>query len=64
VQVLWLTVCIVCCNPQVAPFLEQPVGMALYEYRDGQLGPLSVQMGKRQSLARVDGLGGYRGCGR
>lgn len=32
---------------QVAPMLEQPVGMALYEYRNGQIGPLSVQLGER-----------------
>lgn len=36
---------------QVAPLLERPVGMALYEYRNGQIGPLSIQSG---------GLGGVR----
>jgi len=32
---------------QVAPLLERPVGMALYEYRNGQIGPLSIQSGVR-----------------
>lgn len=33
---------------QVAPLLERPVGMALYEYRNGQIGPLSIQSGNQQ----------------
>jgi hypothetical protein len=35
-----------CC--QVVPLLERPVGMALYEYRNGQLGPPSMQSGEQQ----------------
>lgn len=39
--------------PQVAPLLEKPVGMALYEYRNGQIGPLSIQSGMQgRSLKR------------
>jgi hypothetical protein len=31
---------------QVAPLLEKPVGMALYEWQDGQLGPVCLQGGE------------------
>eukprot|EP00879_Flechtneria_rotunda_P019939 GHRR01020958.1.p1 GENE.GHRR01020958.1~~GHRR01020958.1.p1 ORF type:complete len:162 (+),score=33.46 GHRR01020958.1:130-615(+) len=30
---------------RVAPLLEKPVGMALYEYRNGQIGAVSIQSG-------------------
>lgn len=30
---------------QVVPLLEGPVGMALYEFRDGQMGPVGLQAG-------------------
>jgi hypothetical protein len=41
--------------------LEQPVGMALYEYRNGQIGPLSVQLGERLGLLAAS-LGGDLHC--
>lgn len=48
---------------KVAPFLEQPVGMALYEYRDGQLGPLSVQMGPKGEGGLDDATGASGAAG-
>jgi hypothetical protein len=42
---------------QVVPLLERPVGMALYEYRNGQLGPPSMQSGEQQRGKRKTSWG-------
>lgn len=37
-----------CAALQIQPLLEEPVGMALYEWRDGQIGNVAVQGGTHQ----------------
>ncbi len=37
--------------PQVQPLLEQPIGMALYEYNNGKIGPSCVQGGELLAAA-------------
>lgn len=42
-----------CFACQVVPLLEGPVGMALYEWQDGQLGPVSLQGGTATSRSTL-----------
>lgn len=48
---------------QVVPLLERPVGMALYEYRDGQLGPPSMQSGPKGEGGLDDATGASGAAG-
>ena len=34
---------------QVQPFLEQPIGMALYEWKDGKIGAVCMQGGEHRA---------------
>lgn len=48
---------------KVVPLLERPVGMALYEYRDGQLGPPSMQSGPKGEGGLDDATGASGAAG-
>eukprot|EP00882_Tetradesmus_deserticola_P007000 GHRQ01007372.1.p1 GENE.GHRQ01007372.1~~GHRQ01007372.1.p1 ORF type:complete len:242 (+),score=81.25 GHRQ01007372.1:210-935(+) len=48
---------------KVVPLLEKPVGMALYEYRDGQLGPPSMQSGPKGEGGLDDATGASGAAG-
>lgn len=38
---------------QIQQYLEGPIGMALYEWKDGKIGNVCVQGGERFSSCRV-----------
>ncbi|KAI8466752.1 MAG: hypothetical protein J3K34DRAFT_432696 [Monoraphidium minutum] len=48
---------------QVVPLLERPVGMALYEWQDGQLGPVSLQGGPKGEGGLDDATGASGAAG-
>jgi quinol monooxygenase YgiN len=48
---------------KVVPLLEQPIGMALYEYRNGQIGPPSMQMGPKGEGGLDDATGASGAAG-
>ena len=47
VDVSLLAICL-----QVQPFLEQPIGMALYEWKDGKIGAVCMQGGEHQAATK------------
>lgn len=48
---------------KVVPLLEQPVGMALYEWQNGQLGPVSLQGGPKGEGGLDDATGASGAAG-
>lgn len=48
---------------KVVPLLDRPVGMALYEWQDGQLGPVSLQGGPKGEGGLDDATGASGAAG-